>query len=187
MPLISEAYLQNFPGIRDRTTNEIDRALKNAPFKKNPRGRYDVFLSHRSSDARLIFAVKLLLELHGFAVFVDWVEAPRFDRTKVTPETAGLLRMAMKQSDSLVFAASHDSPNSKWMPWELGYSDGLHGRVAVLPIVEFPTSSEAYQGQEYLGLYPYVTLNEVTGPERIKLFVNLTPDHYLSLDTWIRS
>src|SRR5687768_2943390 len=99
MGLISEPLLLNVPGIRNRTTDEIKRAIERAPFKKNPRGRYDIFLSHRIADARIIYAIKLLLELYGFAVFVDWVEAPRFDRTQVTPKVASLLRNAMKQSE----------------------------------------------------------------------------------------
>lgn len=61
----------------------------------------------------------------------------------------------MRASDSMFFATSESSPNSKWMPWELGYFDGLrHGRVAVLPLLG-PQSS-GFRGQEYLGLYPVV-------------------------------
>jgi hypothetical protein len=41
------------------------------------------------------------------------------------------------------------------MPWELGFFDGYRpGQVAILPLVR--TSGETFEGQEYLGLYPYV-------------------------------
>ena len=36
------------------------------------------------------------------------------------------------------------------MPWELGYFDGIRGKVAVCPI----TYSSSFEGREYLGLYP---------------------------------
>ena len=58
----------------------------------------------------------------------------------------------MKHCNFLIFATSKASPNSKWMPWELGYFDGLHSnQVGILPIVESP--SGAFSGQEYIGLY----------------------------------
>lgn len=61
----------------------------------------------------------------------------------------------MKQSESLFFATSTSSPDSKWMPWELGYFDGLRqGRIAIVPLVA--TEGAAFRGQEYLGLYPKV-------------------------------
>jgi hypothetical protein len=40
------------------------------------------------------------------------------------------------------------------MPWELGYFDGLGGAISVLPIVK--AENEVFNGQEFLGLYPYV-------------------------------
>lgn len=59
----------------------------------------------------------------------------------------------MNHCQFLLFATSKASPDSKWMPWELGYFDGMrHNHVGVLPIVESAGSS--FRGQEYLGLYP---------------------------------
>ena len=40
------------------------------------------------------------------------------------------------------------------MPWELGYFDGLRGeRIGIFPLTS--SSSSTFEGQEYLGLYPY--------------------------------
>ncbi len=36
------------------------------------------------------------------------------------------------------------------MPWEMGYFDGIRGKVAVCPI----TYKSSFEGREYLGLYP---------------------------------
>lgn len=116
---------------------------------------FDIFLSHCLEDAEVIAGVKVLLEEHGHTVYVDWITDRQLDRRHVTPETADLLRRRMRASDSMFFATSEISPTSKWMPWELGYFDGLRqGRIAVLPLV--PWQGSDFQGQEYLGLYPLV-------------------------------
>lgn len=61
----------------------------------------------------------------------------------------------MRQSKSLIFYTSENSPDSKWMPWELGFFDGNKpGHVAILPLVK--TQGASFSGQEYLGLYPPV-------------------------------
>lgn len=117
--------------------------------------KFDVFLSHSSKDADLVLGVKALLEKHGLKVYVDWHDDPQASRENVTKETAELLRARMKQSKSLIFMATNNASNSKWMPWELGYFDGFSsGSVAVLPLVEH--SSDSFKGQEYLDIYPKV-------------------------------
>ena len=114
---------------------------------------YDVFLSHSYEDAEVIAGVKLLIEHEGLRVYVDWIDDPEADRSKVTASTAEMLRQRMNHCRFLLFATSKASPNSKWMPWELGYFDGMrHGRVGILPIVQ--SAGASFMGQEYLGLYP---------------------------------
>lgn len=116
---------------------------------------FDIFLSHSRLDAEIIAGVKSLLEARRLTVYVDWIEDPQLDRTHVTPKTAELLRIRMRHCKSLVFATSESSPDSKWMPWELGFFDGFKpGHVAILPLVK--TTGARFAGQEYLGLYPYV-------------------------------
>lgn len=117
--------------------------------------RFDIFLSHASKDADLILGAKDILEGFGFKVYVDWVDDPQLDRSKVSKESADLLRRRMRQSNSLVWAATEAASESKWMPWELGYFDGFKpNQVAILPLVD--SSSDAFKGQEYLGLYPVI-------------------------------
>lgn len=120
-----------------------------APMSNN----YDIFLSHSYEDAEVIAGVKILLERDGLSVYVDWIEDAQADRSKVTAATAEMLRSRMKHCRFLLFATSKSSPNSKWMPWELGYFDGLReNRVGILPIVQ--SDGGSFAGQEYLGLYP---------------------------------
>jgi hypothetical protein len=115
--------------------------------------KFDVFLSHAREDAQVIAGVKAMLEAEGLSVYVYWAEE---NQTRaVTAATAANLRARMNHSRSLIFASSQSSPDSKWMPWELGYFDGRNpGRVATMPL---PSSAlSTFDGQEYLGLYPKV-------------------------------
>ncbi|MBU8546129.1 MULTISPECIES: TIR domain-containing protein [Roseomonadaceae] len=124
--------------------------------------RYDIFLSHSFSDATLVLGVKRILEEDGgLRVFVDWVEYPELDRSRVTAETAAIIRAAMENSNSMIFTTSETSPSSKWMPWELGFFDGKRGsdKVAVLPLVE--TEGKEFKGQEYLALYGQVERHDL--------------------------
>lgn len=118
---------------------------------------YDVFLSHAYEDAETIAGVKAMIEQEGLAVYVDWIEDPQADRSRVTPRTADMLRQRMSHCQFLLFATSNASPDSKWMPWELGYFDGMRqDHVGILPIVE--SAGRGFSGQEYIGLYPQFEL-----------------------------
>lgn len=117
---------------------------------------YDIFLSHSYQDAKIILGVKKFLEDFKYSVYVDWIEDSKLDRTKVDSNTAALLKMRMKNCRCLLYVTTDNSSESKWMPWELGYFDGLKNKVAILPINEIPTNNDLYSGQEYLGLYEYI-------------------------------
>lgn len=117
--------------------------------------KYDVFLSHAYQDADVILGVKKIIESLGLIVYVDWVEDGALDRTKVTAKTAEILRARLRQCASLVYVHTAQSPDSKWMPWELGYFDGFKPTfVWILPLVTSYDSE--FKKQEYLGLYPTV-------------------------------
>lgn len=118
---------------------------------------FDVFLSHSYEDAEVIAGIKGLIEDQGQSVYIDWIEDPEADRSRVTPATAEMLRRRMKHCRFLLYASSNAATKSKWMPWELGYFDGMNpDHVGIVPIVASEGSS--FYGQEYLGLYPYFEL-----------------------------
>lgn len=125
--------------------------------------RYDVFLSHSFTDAKDVYGVKLLIEQQGRSVYVDWIEDKQLDRNNVTAATAEVLRKRMRSCKAMIYATSESSPLSKWMPWELGYFDGLRpGNVSIFPLLDDYDSS--WSGQEYLGLYPVIEkLNDPSG------------------------
>ncbi|MNH75812.1 hypothetical protein D3C76_893680 [compost metagenome] len=140
--------------------------MKSESMESNKRAsRFDVFLSHSISDAELVLGVKLLLEDMGKKVYVDWVDDPELDRSQVNKHTAQQLRGRMNQCDSLLYIATENASNSKWMPWELGYFDGHKpGQVAILPVLD--SENQRFEGQEYLGLYPTVDKDSMRGPRR---------------------
>lgn len=117
--------------------------------------KFDVFLSHASEDSEVVLGIREILVGLGLSVYVDWIDDPQSDRSNVTAENADMLRRRMRSSKSLIFLTTKNSVSSRWMPWELGYFDGLRtGFIGILPIVDYPTAP--FYGQEYLGLYPLV-------------------------------
>jgi hypothetical protein len=118
-----------------------------------------------------------MIERLGLSVYVDWIDDSKLDRSKVTIKTAALLRERMKACSSLVYANSANSSNSVWMPWELGYFDGIRPRqVWVLPLViDYDTE---FKNQEYLGLYPPVEKLSSLGGRTSLGFDNVGSDNH---------
>lgn len=126
-----------------------------------PYDNFDVFLSHSVKDEALVLGVVKILQEMGQKVYVDWIIDKNLSRDNVTSATADTLRRRMRQSSHLLYLATDNATSSKWMPWELGYFDGLKSseKVAILPLVDY--SSSSFQGQEYLGLYPALGKDEL--------------------------
>ncbi|WP_084295204.1 toll/interleukin-1 receptor domain-containing protein [Rhodococcus sp. p52] len=143
-----------------RTASSAADALSR--LEKSALGGFDVFLSHSVRDARLILGLRNLLRKQGLSVYVDWIEDPQLDRTQVSSATAARLRDQMRVSRTMIYATSRAACESRWMPWELGYFDGLRNaeRISILPI-ESSVKYDDFVGQEYLGLYKVIEKVEV--------------------------
>ena len=160
--------------------------LETATFKKSAEEQtFDIFLAHSYSDKKFIGQLKQTVEDMGFSAYVDWINDQELNRSRVTKETAALLRKRLQRSSCLFFVTSVNSSESIWMPWELGYFDAYRQRVAILPLTEEPSYSDAYNGQEYLGLYPYVTKGEVTDQTNETLWIHDSEKKYVSLKGWL--
>ena len=147
--------------------------------------KFDVFLSHSSSDKRFVFGARRLLEEQGLTAYVDWIDDPQLDRTQVSTATASTIRTRLKQSDSLLYATSTNSSSSKWMPWEIGYFDGLRGdRIAIFPLLR--TASATFVGQEYLGLYPYIEKISDFSERTTRLGMAKTANMYVPLLSFVK-
>lgn len=146
---------------------------------------FDIFLSHASEDSEIVLGVREILTGLGLTVYIDWIDDPQLDRGNVTAENADMLRRRMKQSRSLVFLTTKSSVSSRWMPWELGYFDGLKaGFIGILPIVDY--SGGSFSGQEYLGLYPLVERLPLTGGGTRFCVVERAGKGYRFLDDFVR-
>jgi len=189
MPLISVKELERRVGDNYQSEVAIKSITESALQEYlNPKREYDVFLCHSSVDEPTIRRLNFWLEtVLGLNVFVDWIEMPLLDRANVTSETAKILRDVMKRSKTLLYAFSENSPNSTWMPWELGFSDGLNKRIAIAPISYYEGVNDGFEGQEYLGLYPYVIIQDSTR-ERRELWVHDPYNHskYVIFESWQR-
>lgn len=142
-----------------------------------------IFLSHARLDAEHVLALKYALESMGHSTFVDWVDDHQLDRSRVTTETAARLRAHMQRSQTLFYAVSEPARDSKWMPWELGYFDGLRGKAAVLPVLDVDPGRDEYRGQEYLGLYPFVSIEPRLAPTA--LWINETSGRRTRFSEWM--
>lgn len=143
---------------------------------------HDIFLSHAFDDKELILGVALTLEDLGYTVYLDWRDDPSLDRKNVNHTTAHKLRERMRNSKCLFFATTENTSNSKWMPWELGFKDGHNNRSAVLPLQA--SRPDDYKGQEYLGIYPYITQQQSNKQEE-KLWVHRSRTCYVIFDAWL--
>lgn len=124
---------------------------------------HDVFLSHRFADREAVQALHDHIENDlGYSVYVDWIEHPDLDRSAVSRETAEHFRRVMRASGCLLFYAGPNAPESKWMPWELGFFDGRQGARRIAVFADDLATYKAAQ-QEYLNLYTVVDRNSLPG------------------------
>lgn len=145
---------------------------------------YTIFLSHSYLDKEDILGLKETIEELGHSVYVDWIEDPQFDRSKVTSKTAEHLRKRMKRCQCLFYAYSESSTQSRWMQWELGYFDAFKtDKVAILPVVD--TDKYDFSGTEFLGLYPYVQKAGIQSQNREALWIYSAQDSYVIFERWL--
>jgi hypothetical protein len=136
------------------SAQEASAVVASASAETYPLGtKFDVFLCHSYLDKKYVLGLREMLKQYGKSVYVDWICDPLFTRETVNRTTANRLRRRMRDSKDLFYATSPAADESRWMPWELGYFDGMRPRhVALVPIV--PKAQLLTTGQEYLDLYP---------------------------------
>jgi hypothetical protein len=186
MALFTESSVRQRAQAEVRKTGSVKKAeqlIVEASATYTATKTYDIFLSHSVRDAELILGMKGTLEDLGYSVYVDWIEDPQLDRTKVTPATADKLRQRMNSSKSLFYVTTANSDASRWMPWECGYFDGKKEKAAIVPIQK-TSIDNSFSGQEYLGLYPYV-VKQPNKSNKEMLWVRKSNSRYIDYDTWV--
>ena len=175
MSLFNIDELQRYFAADSAQIDSILRANSGFDYSKE----YDIFLSHSYKDRLAVAGLaKHLEQQYGYEVYVDWIEDSSLNHSQVSRATAKVIKNRMKQCRSLFYVTSANASSSKWMPWELGLMDGMKGKVAICPLTRDRYATE-YQGQEYLGLYPYVT--EVA----TMLWINEDSKHYNRFERWL--
>ncbi len=188
MPLFIKSQLQKLAKSLEKSSAQI---LKNSAETTSDYNQFDIFLSHSSMDADAILGLKNQLENFGYSVYVDWIVDLKMDRQRVTRAIADLIRKRMRQCKCLFYVPSDNAKTSVWMPWELGYFDGLDrvksmnidGKVAICPLANEEVYD--YKGHEYLGLYPFISADKPQGGEKPILWVNRTQKTYISFKKWL--
>lgn len=153
MPAISESRLRSRYG--NYSSPSLGRSTQAAGIPvQTPQ---HLFFSRTVAKTRISHSLsKKPLESQGTAVYVDWLDDGL--PTEITVMTARLIRERINSNNLLLLLATNNALASRWVPWELGYADGVHGEagVAILPVER---NHETYRGNEYVGLYRELTLD----------------------------
>lgn len=183
MALLTEAEVRARAGqittLRKRAAREV--LAEAAPTEAS----FDVFLSHSSNEPEeILLGIKGYLNDAGLSVYVDKYTDPQLSPDEVTPATAETLRERLRASKSLLYVYSRHSKLSRWMPWEAGFMDGAGRRVGIAPVVE--TIRSTFDGEQYLGLYPYLDRATIKGRDTWALWINRGVSEYTQYPDWIR-
>lgn len=144
---------------------------------------YDLFISHSFKDKELVTGLYHLFSKANYQVYIDWIDDVTLDRTNVSPSTASIIKKRILNSSGTSYIATSNSTASKWCPWELGVADGAKGKVCILPVME----ASSFNGQEYLGLYPYLNYEKIKGKDEYEFWVcdQKNKKIYVSLRKWL--
>jgi hypothetical protein len=186
MALLNEAHLRRLAasrasGLYESTSDALHKSLRASAMLS----AFNIFLSHSYLDKELILGITEYLEKMGYIVYVDWREDAQLSRDSITKGTAEVVRSRITQSDSLFFATTVGSKDSRWMSWELGYMDGKKGKSAILPVSQNASVGDTYKGQEYLGIYPYIS-GGIDSDEKERLWVHEDANTYITFDAWLK-
>lgn len=184
MAYLSERQVQ---ARADRATRGTHRTARRVLLEKAATAdqAFDVFLSHSSAEPeRILLGIFSMLEDLGLSVYVDKYTDPHLSPDRITNETAEVLRDRMRSSNTLLYVYSRHSKRSRWMPWELGFFDGLKSKVGVIPVTR--EQEETFKGEEYLNLYPYVDFAQIASSQEQALWINRDHNIYAHLERWAR-
>lgn len=153
--------------------------------ERSPEG--STFLSHSSLDAEFLPGVISLLEGHGATVYIDKKDESLPPTT--SRETAKVLKSRIAACKKFMLFATRNSKDSRWMPWELGISDGLKQpwRTAVLPGLDKVTDT-SWAEQEYLGIYDRVVWGDLQGyAQKVWMVWNQEKNTATTLSDWLKN
>lgn len=151
--------------------------------------KYDVFISYNINDIDVAKALyHFLRERYGFKVYADFID-PSLDRKDVSKRSAIILSNRINSCKILIYIHSNNSAKSKWCPWEIGLASGLKNfNCLVLPLIE--DDDNEFVRQEYLTLYPWLTINPSLNGDNKTKYLWVHEDNVKeskNLGKWIKS
>ncbi len=179
MPLYTSTYLKQLSA---GTLSSVKNRLFTE--SRNLSTGFDIFLSHCFLDKDEVEGIYIELANKGYSVYVDWIVDPHLNRNNVTRGTAEHIQNRMKTSKSLLLAISTSAQLSKWIPWELGFIDGLRNQSALFPVSREPITPKTFHRSEYLLLYPYLKLADIDNKE--ELLITESSNEYSNLGDWVK-
>jgi len=149
MALITEAILNTYHS--DQTV----RLAEQKRLRTKSVSERGVFLSHSHKDRHLVLRVVSMFEQLGIAVYIDWLDQGLPENTEA--QTARILKEKIKARDRFVVLGTPNGLESQWVPWELGYADGVkvNQHIAILPV---NARGSHWVGREYMGVYSSIEL-----------------------------
>lgn len=137
-------------------------------------GRFDVFVSHSSTDKEFIREVLLFL-YHangGIQGYVDWQDPEMQHPTDA--ETAIALKDRISRAKKLIYVVTNDSLKSVWCNWELGFADRDKG-IDNIALLAIKPNNGIWNHNECLQQYPYIVYDrsyfQVILPNGISMYL----------------
>ena len=111
--------------------------------------RYNIFISHSTKDRSFLIELVHNINKQGKNVYVDWMEdIEALQRSKSNAQTAAVIKHRIDSSDVVLCIKTKGALSSEWVPWELGYADGIGKSIFVMDIdgdVPVPAYMQLYQ------------------------------------------
>ena len=147
----------SFSSYKVSTLNESrEPILRHDAFSSD--SRITVFISHKHSDLEELRGVIGFLEKeYSVKCYIDSRDPSMPETT--SGETASKIKERIKSCKKFILLATEDAIESKWCNWELGFGDAnkFKDHIALFPIKKADISENAYKGNEYMQIYPYIT------------------------------
>ncbi|KDN56465.1 toll/interleukin-1 receptor domain-containing protein [Flavobacterium seoulense] len=164
-------------------TRMFSQTLNEAKFQNKSTATVTVFLSHCHDDLEQIEVNKVIVLLRnsGVSVYIDSLDSSLPPFTSAI--TAQRIKDQIKQNRKFILVATNKAIQSKWCNWELGFGDA-HKYIDHIAIIPLADSSQVWNGNEYLQIYPRIEESELTSEYIKVIYPNKT---YKSLSEWLKS
>lgn len=158
-----------------------------AAFVENTRAhspKKSIFLSHSNLDRNLLPHAKSIFKDHGREVWVDVDDVVL--RGLPGGKAASYLRERIGESSHLIVLVTSNLSSSRWIPWELGFGDGVRTRakIGLLPIIQDAASGWPAE-REYFSIYNVIEVASAT-TTRLEFRVRTPSGRRQTLGEWLR-